>query len=159
VTARRAELQEALLAAMRAAEAAADTVDDAFADYIGVNRTDARCLAILHGEGPMTAGELARRVSLTTGAVTVALDRLEAVGYARRLPDPVDRRRVTVETTPRYRRLARDVYDDAETIERICDGRSTAELEQLIAFVQRLADAGARRLDHLRRKSARRRTS
>jgi hypothetical protein len=37
---------------------------------------------------------------LTTGAITGVLDRLEAAGYVRRVPDPTDRRRLTVEAEP-----------------------------------------------------------
>jgi DNA-binding MarR family transcriptional regulator len=36
---------------------------------------------------------------MTTGGVTTVLDRLERAGYARRRPDPQDRRRVVVEAT------------------------------------------------------------
>lgn len=45
------------------------------------------------------AGELARRVELTSGAMTSRLDALEAEGLVRRLRDPSDRRSVLVELT------------------------------------------------------------
>jgi DNA-binding MarR family transcriptional regulator len=42
------------------------------------------------------------------------LDRLERVGYVRRLSDHSDRRRVLVELTPRARKLASELYGSFE---------------------------------------------
>ena len=58
----------------------------------------------------MTAGELADAAHLTTGAVTTVLDRLEDVGYVRRIRDTDDRRRVLVEQTPECTRTAMRYY-------------------------------------------------
>jgi DNA-binding MarR family transcriptional regulator len=84
---------------IRASQRAVDVVDDLVAELLGVNRTDARCLDILDQHGRMSAGELARESDLSTGAVTAVIDRLERAGYAHRVPDPSDRRRVLVELT------------------------------------------------------------
>ena len=46
-----------------------------------------------------SAGKLAKRADLSTGAMTNRLDRLEEAGLVRRLPDPDDRRGVLVELT------------------------------------------------------------
>src|SRR5436309_2444515 len=46
-----------------------------------------------------SAGKLAARADLSTGAMTNRLDRLEEAGLVRRLPDPEDRRGVLVELT------------------------------------------------------------
>src|SRR5918997_6772224 len=66
----------------------------AVADRLGVSATDVKCYTILRQTGPLTAGELAERVSLTTGAITGVIDRLERAGLVRRAADPHDRRRV-----------------------------------------------------------------
>jgi DNA-binding MarR family transcriptional regulator len=68
----------------------------AVADRIGLNLTDHKCVDLLLLNGPMTAGELANRTALTTGAITAAVDRLERAGYVTREDDPDDRRRVVV---------------------------------------------------------------
>ena len=47
--------------------------------------------ALLH-KGPLPGNELGRKVRLTSGSVTAAVDRLEARGLARRRGDPKDRR-------------------------------------------------------------------
>src|SRR5437763_7256662 len=95
----RAGLLQELIDGTRAGQRAADRVDDAATRLMGVNRTDGRCLDILEQRGRMGAGELAAEARLTSGAVTAVIDRLERVGYARRVPDPDDRRRVLVEPT------------------------------------------------------------
>ncbi len=88
---------------VRAAHSAVDQMDDAAARALGVNRTDGRCLDIIDREGPVAAGRLAEASGLTTAAVTAVIDRLERAGYARRVADPHDRRRVLVELTPLMR--------------------------------------------------------
>jgi DNA-binding MarR family transcriptional regulator len=95
---------------VRAFQTAVDAFDEAIADRLGINRTDLRCLDLLGQHGAMTAGELAEASELTTGAVTRLLDRLERVGYARRVRDTGDRRRVLVELTELANRRAAELY-------------------------------------------------
>lgn len=87
-----------------------DRFEDAAAEYFGVNRTAMRCMEVLDRVGQLTAGDIARETGLTSGAVTAMLDRLERVGYVRRLRDEADRRRVLVELTDKARQLAGEVY-------------------------------------------------
>jgi DNA-binding MarR family transcriptional regulator len=95
---------------LRINQNAADAMDAAVADWLGVNRTDVICLDILARLGTVPAGRLAEESRLTTGAVTAVLDRLERAGYVQRLADPSDRRRVLVETTERFRELAEHAW-------------------------------------------------
>jgi DNA-binding MarR family transcriptional regulator len=60
-----------------------------------LSATDRKCLDLL-SRGPVTAGEIASFTGLTTGAVTGIIDRLAKAGYAERVSDPKDRRRVLV---------------------------------------------------------------
>jgi DNA-binding MarR family transcriptional regulator len=69
----------------------------AIADRLGVSATDVKCYSILRQTGPITAGELAERTSLTTGAITGVIDRLERAELVRRARDPHDRRRIVLE--------------------------------------------------------------
>lgn len=67
----------------------------------GINVTDAQCVNLLSLDGPMTPGQLAQAMGITTGgAITAVVDRLEKAGYVRRTRDPDDRRRVIVELIP-----------------------------------------------------------
>jgi DNA-binding MarR family transcriptional regulator len=96
--------------AIRAYGSAQDLLDEAAAERLGINRTDARVLDVLERSGRMAAGAIAEQSGLTTGAVTTLLDRLERAGYVRRIRDQQDRRRVLVEMTAKARKLALEVY-------------------------------------------------
>lgn len=95
-------------------QTAADALDDAVSDALGVNRTDSRCFGILVLRGPMTAGQLAEATGTSPGAMTTALDRLERAGFVRRTRDDGDRRRVVVEPTPEAARRYVDLYRPLE---------------------------------------------
>ena len=77
---------------MRLSGVTHDIADQVVADYLGLNRTDARCLDIIDRLERVSAGRLAGEAGLSTGAVTTVLDRLERAGYARRTHDPGARR-------------------------------------------------------------------
>src|SRR5579862_7727600 len=94
---RRSELEERISREIRRSQVRTDAYDDAVATALGLNRTDYRCIDALGIEGPLTAGQLARAVGVSTAAITTAIDRLERAGYARRRRDEQDRRRVLVE--------------------------------------------------------------
>jgi DNA-binding MarR family transcriptional regulator len=66
----------------------------------GMSAAESRCLGILAERQTMTAGELARATGLTTGAITGIVDRLERAGWARREPNPADRRSVLIHALP-----------------------------------------------------------
>lgn len=85
--------------AIRANQAATDLFDETLAGFLGINRTDGRCVDIIDRFGKVSAGQLANESGLTTGAVTAVIDRLESAGYVRRVRDPIDRRKVWVEIT------------------------------------------------------------
>jgi DNA-binding MarR family transcriptional regulator len=89
---------------------AVQAFDEAAAQYLGTNLTDLRCLGALFREGPATAGRLAQVAGITAGAITAALDRLEKLGYVRRVRDTIDRRRVHVELTPEATRLFDEIW-------------------------------------------------
>jgi DNA-binding MarR family transcriptional regulator len=94
----------------------------AVADAVGMHLTDHECLDLLDWAGPLTAGEIATHLGLSTGAVTALVDRLERGGWVRRERDVADRRRVivhlagarTAELWPIYEPLAKaiDLYRD-----------------------------------------------
>ena len=129
---------------------AQDAFDDAAARLLGINRTDLRCIDILDQHGQMTAGQLARDSGLSTGAVTTLLDRLERVGYVRRLRDTVDRRRVLVEMTDEVRDRAWGIWGPiAAESEELLSRYSDAELVFIRDFLRRSQDFLARHLERI----------
>src|SRR5262245_45085966 len=128
----------------------------AVADRLGMNVTDHKCADVLERHGPMTAGELAERTGLTTGAITGVVDRLEEAGFVRRAEDPGDRRRVILE--PCRKRMERVIGPLFQSMARaaaeLCAHYTTDELALLRDFTVRahqmaieeahkLRDAGA----------------
>jgi DNA-binding MarR family transcriptional regulator len=65
-----------------------------------VNATDLVAMEHLIQDGPLTPTELARRLGVTTAAMTTSIDRLTAVGHVTRSPNPADRRGVLVVPAP-----------------------------------------------------------
>jgi DNA-binding MarR family transcriptional regulator len=130
----RSELIAEFITAIRAAQSATETLDHAVAEHLGIHDTDYRCLDILDQEGPMAAGHLAERARLSPAAMTSLLDRLEEKGLARRRRDTEDRRRVLVETTPKLRELAEQLYGTREEGAAALAAFSDEQLEFLIEF-------------------------
>ncbi len=128
---------EELIDEVRRSQSATSRFDQAVADALGLNRTDMRCLDLLEREGSVTAGRLAQATGLTSGAMTTALDRLERAGYARRVRDASDRRRVLVEVTPLALREAGRFYGEHEALsERLYQRYSEKQLELLLQFTR-----------------------
>jgi DNA-binding MarR family transcriptional regulator len=80
------------------------------ADRVGLHLTDMQCINLLELLGPVTPGTLAEHTGLTTGGVTVMLDRLEKAGYVRRERNPNDRRSVLVRASPAKLRKVNALY-------------------------------------------------
>jgi len=74
-----------------------DRMRAALASDAGISATDLDALEHLEADGPLTQRQLGDRLSLTSGAVTMLVDRLEDAGWVRRRPHPSDRRYVLVE--------------------------------------------------------------
>jgi DNA-binding MarR family transcriptional regulator len=132
-----------------------DIADQVIADYLGLNRTDTRCLDIIERLDGVSAGRLASEAGLSSGAVTTVLDRLERAGYARRVQDPGDRRRVLVELTPAARRDLQQLYAPlTEATMRQLEGYTTDEVSLVRDFMRdnrRLNEAHTERVRARRR--------
>ena len=85
------------------------------AQRLRLGGTDSRILALLTVHGPLTPGRLGGLTGLSTGAVTGVIDRLERAGYARRVPDPVDRRRVRIKVTDHFYARADEIWHPVAT--------------------------------------------
>ncbi|WP_406499983.1 MarR family transcriptional regulator [Streptomyces sp. NBC_00846] len=87
-----------------------DAFDEAVAARLGLNRTDLRCLDVVLGSGPLSAGEISAAVKLSPAATTTAIDRLERAGYASRTRDHDNRRRVLVTATDAARTVEAEIF-------------------------------------------------
>lgn len=145
------QLIEELIAAFRASGNQDSAFENLAADRLGVNHTDLHCLNAIENAGGLTAGELAREVGLTSGAVTGVVDRLERAGFARRVPDPADRRRVKIEVTPEFYARAEQIWGPmaAEWEKSLASHFTAAELTRVTEFLRLTNEIGKRHLDRL----------
>ncbi|WP_157251534.1 MarR family winged helix-turn-helix transcriptional regulator [Nonomuraea typhae] len=91
---------------------ALDLIGNAAAGQIGINQTDLMCLNLLVRHGPMSPGQVAAALGLTTAAISAMAARLEAGGYASREIDPKDRRRILMHASPLGAERAFGLFDD-----------------------------------------------
>jgi DNA-binding MarR family transcriptional regulator len=106
----RADLVAAALMAIRRLGTEVDGLDQRAAGHFGISRTDLHLIDRLRSEGPQTPSELARSVGLTSGGLSIALERLERIGYIVRSQHPGDRRSVLVEATDAIVPLENQVF-------------------------------------------------
>jgi len=117
-------------------------------------------LAALRRSGPpyrMNPTALFSALILSSGAMTNRLDRLEAMGLIRRLPDPNDRRGRLVELTAKGRRLVdAAVVDHLANEERLLAALGPSERRRLAELLRKLLRSEPfRALDPAQEKSRR----
>lgn len=99
-------------------------------------------LGALRQAGPpfqRSAGSLAKRTDLSSGAMTNRLDRLEKAGLVKRLPDPDDRRGVLIELTDAgERKWVESAQAQAAYENLIGKALNKNEQEQLNSLLRRL---------------------
>lgn len=151
----RRHLIDELMLALTDLQNASEMADAAISEQLGLNRTDARCVAYLITRGPMASGELAELAGLTPGALTVAVDRLEKAGFAERVRDLVDRRRVLIRPTDKARDLAHDAWGQAvEEAETQFAAYTDDQLTLLTEFVRGQVAQQRRNAERMRDKPA-----
>jgi DNA-binding MarR family transcriptional regulator len=132
---------------VRRLDVAVSTLNAAVARDVGVSVPELLALQNLDTDGGLGPSELARRLQLSTGAVTALVDRLEASGHATRAAHPSDRRRIVVTRTAKASRdlaaesapLEREIHHLAQSLsddEREVVGRF---LDAFISIVERAA--------------------
>jgi DNA-binding MarR family transcriptional regulator len=111
----------------------------------GLDRRSFHLLGRLRSYGPpyrRSPGHLAADMRLSSGAMTNRLDRLEAAGLIRRLPDPNDRRGQLIEPTETgHKAWDRTVVTQAEREQRIASVLTATEREQLHRLLRKLMRA------------------
>jgi DNA-binding MarR family transcriptional regulator len=119
----------------------------AFSRAVGISVPEMLALEHLDVDGGLGPSELARRLQMTTGAVTALVDRLEKSGHVTRERHASDRRRVMVKRLPKAAEdlteevspMALEILELAESFgddERQVIGRF---LDDFIAIIERTA--------------------
>src|SRR6267154_5143195 len=110
--------------------------------------------ALLH-KGPLPVNEIGKKVLLTSGSITVAVDRLETKGLVERRPHGTDRRARIVHLTKEGRKVITHAYHDhAADMERLSSASLTrAERKTLISLLKKIGYQAAGALDETEEKS------
>lgn len=99
--------------------------------------------ALLH-KGPLPVNVLGRKLLLTSGSITTAVDRLVERGLVNRMDDPADRRVRLVTLTPEGRRLIKPAFarhrSDLDDVVAVLTPKERATLVTLLRKLGRGAD-------------------
>jgi DNA-binding MarR family transcriptional regulator len=116
--------------------------DASVAGRLGLAATDVEVLRLLATEGASTVGRIGEASTLTTGATTRLVDRLEQAGFVRRSPDPADRRRVNVDLDPARANAVLEAYIPADDAARAAlETLDGAGLEAIRSYLAACVDA------------------
>lgn len=85
-------------------------------------------LEALYHLGALSQGEVSKKVSRSTGNMTLVLDNLEKQGLVRRQRESEDRRRVTIHLTPTGELLIRRIFPQVAAA--ILDGMSVLDPDE-----------------------------
>lgn len=134
----RAELIRTLSREVRMFLAGAILYNEKVAALLGLNSTDLQFIHLLELGVAATPGDLARWSGLTSGGVTVVLDRLEKAGYVQRRPNLADRRSVLIEpVAARLRKLQSLYRSKGENLNRSLSRSNDRELRIILDFFRR----------------------
>src|SRR2546427_13094314 len=103
-----------------------------------VGLSDFAVMEMLLHKGPQPVNEIGRRIELTSGAITTAVDRLESRGLVTREAHESDRRARIVRLTPRGKEHATRVFASHKTAtDFVATGLSRTERAMLIELLRK----------------------
>ena len=104
-----------------------------------IGLSDFAVMEMLLHKGPQPVNEIGRRIELTSGAITTAVDRLELRGLVTREAHESDRRARIVRLTPRGKEHATKVFASHKTaMDFVATGLSRTERATLIELLRKL---------------------
>jgi len=110
--------------------------------------TDFTILEALLHKGPQLVNEIGRRINLTSGATTTAVDRLEEAGLVERESDDSDRRARVVTLTRDGRALIAKIYEQHKAqMDEAAVGLTHAERETLIRLLKKAGKTAEQKLE------------
>jgi DNA-binding MarR family transcriptional regulator len=137
---------EVVATLIRTGQALYDELDRGMQASFGVPESVLQCLAVIDGaESPLTPSQISERTFRSSATMTATLDALERAGWARRVPNPDDRRSVLVEITDEGKALADRFLPGVRKVERILVEDLTPEdRAALMDVLAKVLDATAR---------------
>jgi DNA-binding MarR family transcriptional regulator len=109
----------------------------ATAKRMSLEASELAALEHLQATGPMTQKRLGERLSISPGAVTAMIDRLESRGHVERTPNPEDRRSALVLITKAgLEESLRYLWPDIEDMKGVEEGFSEEERAVIERFLR-----------------------
>jgi DNA-binding MarR family transcriptional regulator len=142
----RGQLNRAIKESLRDLGAQLSQLNHNVGARLDLKATDLECLDVISRHGPLSPSALARHAGLHPATMTGVLDRLEAGGWIERGRDLADRRAVAVRIAQgRGAEVLRLYLVDSgmnTAMDEICAQYDEEDLELLVGFLRRTADAG-----------------
>jgi MarR family 2-MHQ and catechol resistance regulon transcriptional repressor len=111
----------------------------------GLGLSDFAVLEMLLNKGPQKVNDIGRRIDLTSGSITTAVDRLEKRGLVVRELDATDRRSRIVRLTPAGRvRISAIFARHTDALAVAASGLTATERKSLIELLKKLGLAAER---------------
>lgn len=122
-----------------------DRLRAALARKARVSSRDLDALEHLEADGPLTQRELGDRLSLTSGAVTMLVDRLEGAGLVHRRKHPTDRRYLLIELSSHaLESVPAELVEYHAAIRRLTEAVAVEHRSVVSEFLREAAAAAAR---------------
>jgi MarR family 2-MHQ and catechol resistance regulon transcriptional repressor len=118
---------------------AVEKVDKASIAETGLGLSDFAIMEALLHKGPLTINQIGKKVLLTSGSMTVAVNRLESRGLVKRIQDPADGRCFYVHLTKEGRKTIKTAYANHErNLEKIARVLSDDERTELVQLLKKI---------------------
>jgi DNA-binding MarR family transcriptional regulator len=128
-----------------------DRFDAIVARRFGAAPAEFKAMDHILATGGLTPGQLGDRLALSSGAVTALVDRLERLGWVKRVPHPTDRRSVIVSKASPDLSAGEAIYESfAEALAREARKMSAEERAACVRFLEAAAEIAAERATELR---------
>ncbi|MFO7715992.1 MarR family winged helix-turn-helix transcriptional regulator [Desulfosarcina sp.] len=122
----------------RAAKAV-ERVDRASIAGTGLNISDFSILEALLHKGPLPINTIGRKVLLTSGSMTAAVNRLVQKGLLERIQDSADGRSYYLHLTKSGRMLIKNAYDKhTQNLEKIVEGLTARERSEVVRLLKKI---------------------
>ena len=140
-----------LLAALRRFGLEDDRFDAIVARRFDTAPAEFKAMDHILATGGLTPGQLGDRLALTSGAVTALVDRLERLGWVKRVPHPTDRRSVIVSKASAKLSAGEQIYGRfAKALAQAADELTPSERAACVRFLQAAAEIAAEQARELR---------
>ena len=113
-------------------------------EALGMCYSDFAVMECLFHRGPQTINAIGTKVSLTSGSITTAVDRLERRDFVERQSSAEDRRAKVVSLTNEGRKVIQDAFDKHQVdMEKMAAPLSVSERQTLLKLLKKLGKSAA----------------